>query len=309
MQISMWIQGNLTWAETAELAHMADDPGSSGTPPWAGIWFADHYMPNTESGDPIEGDTHEAWAVLAGLAAITERVRLGPLVSPTSVHHPALLANRAATIDHIAGGRFVLGLGAGWQVNEHAAYGFDLEPPKARVDRFEEAITIVRSLLDNERTTFNGEYYNITDAPCEPHPVQEHLPILVGTGGARMMRITARHADEWNTWGAPARATEQLMRFVAACEDVGVDPSSKRTSAQALVFLADDEAAASEIRAKVDLSRSIVGPPQRLVDELGAYTDAGFDEFIVHTMTMGRSPDERSDSLHRFATDVIAKLG
>jgi len=303
MKVSMWIHNQLGWNEMVDLAKLAD-----GDPAWSGIWFADHYMPNTSSGEPIEGDSHEAWSVLAGLAAVTDRVRLGPLVSPTSVHHPALLANRAATIDHISGGRFVLGLGAGWQVNEHRAYGIELEPPKTRVDRFSESIQIVRSLLDNERTTFDGTHYTITDAPCEPHPVQEKLPIVVGTTGSRMMRITARWADEWNAWGAPELAARQRSRFVEACEAVDTDVATIATSSQALVFMSDDDSVLAEQRDKADLERSLVGTPARLVDELGAYSDAGFDEFILLSATLGDSAAERREAYEQFAAEVIAAL-
>lgn len=303
MNVSMWIHNQLQWDEMVDLAELADND-----PAWSSIWFADHYMPNTQSGEPIQGDSHEAWTVLAGLAAMTERVRLGPLVSPTSVHHPALLANRASTIDHISNGRFVLGLGAGWQVNEHTAYGIELEPPKTRVDRFEESIQIVRSLLDNERTDFSGAHYTISNAPCEPHPKQDKLPILVGTAGSRMMRIAARWADEWNAWGAPELAAKQRARFVEACKAVGTDPAAIRTSSQALVFMSDDEAALAERRRKADMERSLVGTPAQLVEELGAYSEAGFDEFILLSATLGRSPAERREAYERFASEVIGAL-
>ena len=160
-----------------------------------------------------DGDTHECWAILPALAATTERVRLGSLVSPTTVHHPALLANRISTVDHISNGRAVLGLGAGWQVNEHRAYGIELPSRGARVERFEEAIQIVRALLDRAaRPRSPARTYTITDAPCEPKPIQSPLPILVGTRGSRMMRITARHADEWNTWGDIDAAATKTAR-------------------------------------------------------------------------------------------------
>src|ERR1700746_2579019 len=154
-------------------------------------------MPNTGDATPARGDVYECWALLPALAAVTRRVRIGTLVSPTSVHHPALLAKRPATIDGLSGGRMVLGLGAGWQVNEHHAYGIELEPPGKRVSRFAEAIQIVRSMLSQDSTTFSGAYYGITDAPCDQKPVQAPLPILVGTRGPRMLRITARYAGEW----------------------------------------------------------------------------------------------------------------
>jgi alkanesulfonate monooxygenase SsuD/methylene tetrahydromethanopterin reductase-like flavin-dependent oxidoreductase (luciferase family) len=212
MQFSIWPSSARTVAEILDLARWADDTG------WFGIWVADHYMPNTGDETVADGVTHEAWALLPAIAAVTERIRLGPLVSPTSVHHPALLANRTATIDHLSAGRFVLGLGAGWQINEHAAYGIELHRPGARVDRFEEAVAIIRSLLTEERTTMIGEHFQITDAPCDPKPMLSPVPILVGTGSQRMLGITARHADEWNTWGhrrarCPSRSSAWFCRY------------------------------------------------------------------------------------------------
>lgn len=304
MRVSLWIDNSLPWDEAVALARLADADAES----WDTVWYADHYMPNTPDGEPTDGDVYEAWSVMAGMAAATERVRIGPLVSPTSVHHPALLANRAATIDQMSHGRFVLGLGAGWQINEHNAYGIALEPPKQRVDRFAEAIEVIRSLLDNDRTTFTGEYYNFTNAPSNPHPVQEKLPLLVGTSGKRMMGLTARWADEWNTWGSPEVAGAKRQEFVEACERVGVDPATKRTSSQALAFFGDDSAVLEKRTAQVDMDRAVAGNAEQLVEQVNAYGDAGFDEFIVLTATMGRDASERADSVQRFAAEVTANL-
>ena len=298
MDFSVWPAPVRSWADIAATARVADENG------WHGIWFADHYMPNTEDGAVADGDTHECWAILPALAAITERVRLGSLVSPTSVHHPALLANRIATIDHISRGRAVLGLGAGWQVNEHRAYGIELPDPGERVGRFDEAIQIVRSLLDEQRTTFTGRYYTFTDAPCEPKPVQERLPILVGTSGSRMLRITARHADEWNTWGDVDGAATKTTSFLGACEAVGRDPTTMRRSVQAIVFLEDDAGTLAELRENAPAGRSIVGSPAELVDTIGGYADLGFDEFIVPEWNFGRDLDQRLAKLDRFHTEV-----
>ena len=150
MKFSLWPATAHPPAEILAEARQAEAEG------WHGVWLADHYMPNTPDDVPADGPVHEVWALLPAVAAVTERVRIGTLVSPTSIHHPALLANRAATLDHLSGGRMVLGLGAGWQVNEHAAYGFALEAPGPRVTRFEESIRIVRSLLTEQRTTSRG---------------------------------------------------------------------------------------------------------------------------------------------------------
>ena len=141
------------------------------------------------------------------------------------------------------------------------AYGIELAPPGERVGRFDESIQIVRSLLDQPRTTFAGRYYTIDDAPCAPKPIQSPLPILVGTSGSRMLRITARHADEWNTWGDVETAATKTTAFLAACEAVGRDPATMRRSVQAIVFLEDDAATLAQLRENAPAGRSIVGSP------------------------------------------------
>jgi len=150
VKFSIWPRNNRSPIDILAQARAAEQTG------WYGVWMADHYMPNTGDATPARGDVCECWAVLPAIAAVTERIRIGTLVSPTSVHHPAVLAKRASSIDQLSGGRLVLGIGAGWQINEHQAYGIELEPPGKRVSRFEEAIQILRSLLSQESTTFHG---------------------------------------------------------------------------------------------------------------------------------------------------------
>ncbi len=302
MKFSVWPNPERPTAEVLDLARLADAEG------WHGFWFADHYMPNTGSETIQPGDVHECWAILPAVAAVTERIRIGPLVSPTSVHHPAVLANRAATIDHLSNGRMVLGLGAGWQINEHHAYGIELQEPGPRVTRFDEAIQIVRSLLANDRTDFHGEYYDITDAPSDPKPMQSPLPLLVGTASPRMLRITARHADEWNTWGAPELAGAGLDKLRAACEQVGRDPDTMWKSAQALVFMTDNAEFAENIRSGDMGARSIIGSNDELVDQLGRYAELGFDEFIVPDFTLGGTTEERFANYRTLQSEVIPQL-
>ena len=302
MKFSVWPNPERPTTEVLDLARMADSEG------WHGFWFADHYMPNTGSETIQPGDVHECWAVLPAVAAVTERIRIGPLVSPTSVHHPAVLANRAATIDHLSDGRMVLGLGAGWQINEHHAYGIELQEPGPRVTRFDEAIQIVRSLLNNERTDFHGEYYDITDAPSDPKPVQSPLPLLVGTASPRMLRITARHADEWNTWGAPELASAGLDKLRVACEQVERDPDTMWKSAQALVFMTDNAEFAENIRSGDMGARSIIGSNDELVDQLGRYAELGFDEFIVPDFTLGGTAEERFANYRTLQSEVVPQL-
>jgi probable F420-dependent oxidoreductase len=302
VKFSVWPSPERSWSELRDLAQWADGAG------WHGIWFADHYMPNTPDGSVAGGDVQECWAILPALAAVTERLRLGTLVSPTTVHHPAVLANRSASLDRVSGGRLVLGIGAGWQVNEHHAYGIELFEPGERVTRFEEAIQIVRSLHTQDRTTFEGKHFTITDAPCQPKPAQSPLPLLVGTASPRMLRIAARHADEWNTWGDPDEAAARSARFFEACDAVGRDPSSMRRSTQAMVFMSDDEERLARFREQAPAERSIVGTPAQLVDALGRYVELGFDEFIVPDFTLGRDHPRRLDTLARFQSDVASHL-
>ena len=302
MRFSIWPSFERPWDEALALAADAEAEG------WDGLWYADHYMPNMEDGSISDGPALECWSVLAALAASVPRLRLGSLVSPTTFHHPSLLANRAATIDRISGGRFVLGMGAGWQVNEHRAYGVDLLSAKDRVDRFEEAIQIVRSLLDGGRTSFTGTHFTFDDAPCEPTPVQERLPILVGTGGPRMLRITARHADEWNTWGDVATVADRISVGNAAAESVGRDPQSIRRSAQALFFLVDDDAKAEQLRPHVPAGRSIVGGVSAFQDVVGQYREIGVDELIIPDFTLGGTAAERLDTYRRIKAEVIDPL-
>ena len=175
-----------------------------------------------------------------------------------------------------------------------------------RVTRFDEAIQIVRSLLGEPRTTFSGKHFQITEAPCEPKPIQSPLPILVGTSGQRMSRIVARHGDEWNVWGTPERVREASMVMDEACVAVGRDPSTLRRSTQGLVCMVDDDATAAKIRAVAPADRSLIGTTAFLTEQIGRYIELGIDEFILPDFTLGNSAAERLDRYDRFAAEVVA---
>lgn len=302
MYFSAWANSAHPWTEVRDFVAEVENMG------WDGFWYADHYMPNTPDGEPIGGNFNECFSVLSALAATTSRLRLGSLVTPTTVNHPALIANRAATIDQISNGRFVLGMGAGWQVNEHKAFGIELFDAKPRVDRFAEAIEIVSSMLSQERTTFKGEHFTVTNAPCEPKPVQSPLPILVGTGGTRMLRLTARFAQEWNTWGTPEVAGGVIKKLREACEKEGRDPATVRTSVQPLFFITPTEDAAEKLKAHVPADRAVVGTPSQIVDAVAEYKALGFDEICVPDFTMGATPEERLEKYGIFWNEVASQF-
>lgn len=302
MQFSVWPSMGHPWEEVRDFARFIEAEG------WDGLWYADHYMPNSGTSERLDGDMYECFTMLAALAAVTSRMRLGSLVTPTTMNHPAHIANRAATIDRISNGRLVLGMGAGWQINEHEAFGIEMFGAKDRVDRFAEAIEIVSLMLSQQRTTFNGKHFVITDAPCDPKPVQSTLPILVGTGGPRMLRLTARFAQEWNTWGTPETTKPVMEKLLAACEKEGRDPATVRKSVQALWFIVPDEATGAKVREKAPADRAVVGTVEQLTEAVQQYREIGFDEVCVPDFTLGASPAARRESYAAFKSGVISNF-
>jgi alkanesulfonate monooxygenase SsuD/methylene tetrahydromethanopterin reductase-like flavin-dependent oxidoreductase (luciferase family) len=302
MKFSVWPSPDRPWSDVRALAEYADRSD------FHCFWYADHFMPNTEDGSIKDGDIYEAWSVLAAVASSTNRIRLGSLVSPTTVRHPAVLSNVAASIDRISEGRLTLGIGAGWQINEHRAYGIELFDGPERVDRFEEAIEIIRMLLTQDRTTFVGRHFSITDAPCQPRPVQTPLPLMVGTGGPRMTRITARFADEWNVWGTPSTAADKVRALDEGCARVGRDPRSIRRSVQAMFFVVDDRSTVEKLRKVAPADRSVIGDSEHIAQTIGEYESMGFDEVIVPDFTLGATHTERIDKYERLRAEVFSRF-
>ena len=213
---------NTTWDAMLDVWRAADDIDlfESG-------WTFDHFYPIGDA-DPA-GPCLEGWTTLTALAQATRRLRMGTLVTGIHYRHPAVLANMAATLDIISGGRLELGIGAGWNQQESGAYGIELGSPRERSDRFEEACEVLTSLLGpQETTTFSGTYYQLTDAMCNPKPVQQpHPPICIGgSGEKRTLRTAARFAQHWNfVGGTPEQFSRARDVLHAHCADIGRDPA------------------------------------------------------------------------------------
>ncbi|MDX6507926.1 MAG: hypothetical protein QOG06_2570 [Gaiellaceae bacterium] len=215
------VEREVRWPELLAVARAAEESG------YDSVWLGDHMLYRGD-GRPERGPW-DAWTMLAAIAASTEHVRLGPLVAATAFHPPGLLARMAATIDEISAGRFVLGLGTGWNETEFRAFGI---PFDHKVARFEEAFPIIRRLLDGERVTAAGRYYSVEDAVLLPLPTRR-VPLLVGTAGPRVLAAAAEHIDWWNCWyswygNTPAGFAELSSRFPgsfkrSACVLVSVD--------------------------------------------------------------------------------------
>ena len=278
MRFGFWPNAGNSWDELLDVCRYAESSG------WDGIWFADHFMPNQAD---VSGPTAEVWTTITALAALVPRVRIGTLVCGNTYRHPAVLAKMAAEADIVSGGRLVCGLGAGWQENEHTAYGIPFYTTGERLRRLDEACQIVRGLFTNERTTFDGRYYQLRDAPLEPKPVQRPVPLLIGGGGEKVtLRIAARYADEWNTWGTPETLRQKIAVLDRHCAQIGRDPTTIQHSAQALLFLGDDTATQEAARAasRMPVIAGTVDQVRRTVQE---YVDAGVDELIVPDRTLG----------------------
>ena len=302
MRFGFWPGQSNPWAEVLTVARHAESTG------WDRIWFADHFMPNKPVGeDASDEPVHESWTTLAALASHIPRITLGHLVSGNTYRHPALTAKMAAQIDVISGGRFVLGLGAGWQVNEHHAYGIHFGTLKERMDRLEEACQLITEMFRCQKTNFTGQYYQLVDAPMEPKPIQTPLPLMIGGGGEkRTLRITAQYANEWNVWGTPEVLIQKQSVLDAHCSDVDRDPAEIQRSACTLLMMTDNDDLLSRVRAS---RRPVLGGSNDEIKRtLQAYIDAGVDEIIILDSTLGSNALQRTEQMDRFIEEIAPEF-
>lgn len=290
MRLSCWPSLQQPWRDVVEVARHVDATG------WDGVYVADHFMGDGASFGAVTEPTLESTAAVAALGAVTSAVRVGTLVLGATYRHPPVVANWAATVDHVTGGRFVLGVGAGWQQNEHEQYGIELPPPGVRLARLDETCRALRSLWSEPLTTLDGDHVQLRDARCEPKPVQRPLPLLVGGKGDRMLGLVARHADEWNMWGLPDVILERRAVLDACCDRIGRDPADIATSTQALVLVTDDDSAAAAFVESVAPRAAVAGTPDRIAEMVERWGEVGVDEVIVPDWNLGRG-NERSDHL------------
>jgi F420-dependent oxidoreductase-like protein len=296
---------NTTTDELRSVWRRAEDLGFE----WISIW--DHFYSAdatvTAEGTASGSVCFEAVAAHTALALDTSNVRCGSLVYCVGYRHPAVLANAIATIDQLSNGRVTLGLGAGWHQAEFAAYGLPFASAPVRLRQLDEAIQCIRGLLTQETTDFEGEFFTLTDARCDPKPAQARLPLWIGGGGEKVtLRIAAQHADGWNIPFIPPDAYQHKVDVLHAhCERVGRDPAEITKSVNLTMAWTDEElqerfgGMAEWIRPS-----ALTGSAQEMTDRLGAYADAGAEWVNIAL----RAPFEL-DTLERFAADVMAAVG
>jgi F420-dependent oxidoreductase-like protein len=291
MRVCLMIEGQegVSWDEWVALAGACEDHGLEG------LFRSDHYQ---SVFDVTGRGSLDAWTTLAGLAAVTERIRLGTMVSPATFRRPSILARMVATVDHISGGRVELGLGAGWNQAEHDAYGFPFPDLGERVGILEEQLEIVHRQWTEDDFSFEGRHYRLEHSRAEPKPVQRpHPPIVIGgAAGPRVARLAARWADEYNTtFASPEACRERRARIVAACEHEGRSPIPFSLMTACCVGRDREETLA---RAQRRLERSgrdgdpaellgddstLIGTVDEVLTRLGAYRDAGVERvFLQH---------------------------
>ena len=280
--LQLWSQ-QTDWPGFRDAALAAEEAG------WDSVWTWDHLLAIF---GPWEQPIFEGWAVLNGLGPLTKRIRLGLMVGANTFRNPGHTAKLATTLDHLSGGRAVLGIGGAWFEREHDAFGIDFGAGFGeRLDRLDESVMLMRRLLDGERFSHEGRFYTFRDAECRPRPVQAHLPILVGGSGPRKtLRIVALRADAWNTGGTVEEVRGKLDILAEHCADVGRDIRKIEKTVSYPIVLRDDRADAERVYGAMlahngveDMggSQVLLGSPTEVADALRPYGEMGFETIIV----------------------------
>jgi alkanesulfonate monooxygenase SsuD/methylene tetrahydromethanopterin reductase-like flavin-dependent oxidoreductase (luciferase family) len=269
------VERDVRWRELLDMTRAIEDLG------YDSVWVGEHLLYRWAD-RPARGPW-EAWTLLAALAASTSRIELGPLVACTNFHNPALLAKQAATLDEVSGGRLILGLGAGWNETEFRAFGY---PFDHRIDRFEEAFTIIRTLLHDGAIDFDGRFYQARDCELLPRgPRVTGPPLMIGSKGPRMLRIALPHVQAWNVWfsdtGNHPGGVPPLREVVdAACREVGRDAAAVERTVAVQVRLPGGQGRVQGAYAEPDFA-PLEGAPAEVADTLRAYAREGIGHVQV----------------------------
>ena len=304
MRLCLMIEGQegVTWPQWVALADACDRSGLEG------LFRSDHYRSVDDDG-PALGSL-DAWTTLAGLAACTERIRLGTMVSPTTFRHPSVLGRAATTVDHISGGRAELGLGAGWFEREHSAFGFPFPPLGERMEVFEEQAEIIVGQWTNETFSYAGNHYRLDDCEALPKPVQRpHPPVIIGgSGRRRTVDVAARLAQEYNLVSATAADCRVVRRRLdEACERHGRDPSTLVLSVMSTVLVGSDEADVARRGRRMadagmdddDRSTWIHGTVAQAAEQLAELAGAGVERMMLQHLM-----HDDLDTVHRLGAEL-----
>jgi F420-dependent oxidoreductase-like protein len=281
--------GAQLWSQATDWPGFRDAALAAEAAGWESVWTWDHVLAIF---GPAEQPILEGWTTLAALGPITQRVRLGLMVGANTFRNPGLTAKLATTLDHLSGGRAVLGIGGAWFEREHDAFGIDFGTGFGeRLDRMDEAVMLVRRLLDGELVTHEGRFYTFHEALCEPRPVQSRLPILIGGSGPRKtLRTLALRGDAWNTAGTLDEVRDRLAILDAHCADIGRDRSEIELTVSFPILIRDAAADAERAWAALMAHNGaqhagpvphLLGRPAAVADAIRPFVDLGFSTVIV----------------------------
>jgi F420-dependent oxidoreductase-like protein len=282
---------------------------------WDTACVTDHFMTNTRDG---EGPVMESWSTLSALAALVPRMRIGTIVLGNTYRHPAVVAKMAAQVDIISGGRLILGIGAAWQQNEHDAYGIPYYTVQERLQRLDEACDVLRSLWTRRRSDFKGRYYQLTDAPLDPKPLQQpHPELMIGGGGERVtLRIVAKHANHWNVWGGPGILARKSAILNQHCRRIGRDHRTIARSVNMPLMISDRKHEVNGLveliskRLGVQLSDAqdicLGGSPEQIRERLHELRKAGATTLFIPTLF--RPLDDIRRDLDRFIAEIAPEF-
>jgi F420-dependent oxidoreductase-like protein len=303
-------QYGFTYQMVREIAQTAEKLG------FESIWVSDHFFMTMDS---INTNCLECWTTLTSIAVNTKKIRLGPMVASQNYRNPALMANIAASLDHISNGRVYYGVGAGWKEIEYNAYGYDFPSAMTRIHQLDEMIEIAKRLWTEEKASFNGKYYHIKDALCYPHPVQEpYIPIWVGGTGNNTLRVAAKHADAVNfAWSIPIKQYKERLKVLKNhCKKLKRDYEEIRKSAGLMITMAptkeelenklEEQERKKETPYRRYLSRqqpNVVGTPDKIIKRINEYRDLGIDHFILRFNFR-----EDLNSMKLFKDEVLSRI-
>ncbi len=278
-QFGICTDQNMTWEKTVERWQQFEEMG------FESAWLCDHLIQPSRP----EGPYFEAWTLLGGLAARTQKIRIGVLVTSNTFRYPSVLAKEIVTVDHISNGRLDFGFGAGWYEPEHKMFGIPFPDTKELVGRFREAVELIDTTLREDVSSYEGKYYRTEGLRNRPAPVQKpRPPFLLGAFGPRMLRIVAQHAQTWNAFGTPQEMRERNQMLDEYCAEIGRDPETLDRSLYYWVPKADLDPWSSEVAFE---------------EVLGPYIEAGVNQFLID-----QPSDKQFKLLEKIAGGVVARM-
>jgi alkanesulfonate monooxygenase SsuD/methylene tetrahydromethanopterin reductase-like flavin-dependent oxidoreductase (luciferase family) len=289
------------WPAPSKWEYMLNDWQYLASKNWDGLWMMDHFMaPNNPQDNPVS----ESFTSIAALGSLIDNVRIGTMVAGNTYRHPAVLAKMAVNLDHITKGRFILGIGCGWQELEHSVFGIDFPPISQRVKMLNESADILSNLLSGNEVNFSGDYYNLSQAKLSPAPLTDKIPLLIGGGGEKVtLKTVAKFADAWNIWASPSLFERKLAVLTKHCELINRDVSEIHKTVAINILFSDDRQKIQQLKTN---SWSLIGGNiDEISQRIGEFINMGVNEIIVAAYNKDSYQRVSLEQLDIFSENII----